>query len=153
ADYISRVRLTEKLDDRTLEEWQGRSRLGPRTLGALRTLRDRAPNLAAAPPGIPPQAPKPNPPPSSPPQARNLDDVRAYALSYSRRLPDFICTQVTRRYAAPPVGSKYSRGDTQPRWQSLDTLQIRLSYFDQKEDYKLVMVNNTVTNQDYSKVG
>jgi hypothetical protein len=153
GDYVSKVRLTEKLDDRTIEELQGRSRLGPRTMAALRMLRDRSQNLAAAAPVIQPEAPKPPPPPSSIEQARILDEVRAYALGYSKRLPDFICTQVTRRYAAPAQGSKYSRGDSQPSWQSLDTLQIRLSYFDQKEEYKLTMVNNSVTNQEYNKIG
>jgi hypothetical protein len=35
----------------------------------------------------------------------------------------------------------------------LDTLQVRLSYFQQKEDYKLVMVNGSLTTQDYKNVG
>ncbi len=50
GDYVAKVRLTEKLDDRTIEELQGRTKLGPRTMAALRTLRDRSQTLAAAPP-------------------------------------------------------------------------------------------------------
>src|SRR5205085_2913685 len=33
------------------------------------------------------------------------------------------------------------------------TLTIRLSYFEQKEDYKLIMVNSAPTTQDYKSVG
>jgi len=32
-------------------------------------------------------------------------------------------------------------------------LQIRLSYFEQKEQYKVVLANNTVVNKDYSEMG
>ena len=154
ADFVAKVKLTEKLDDRTIEDLQGHTRLGPRTMGALRALRDRTQTLAAAAPVIAPPAPAPIPPPSSEEQAAILTEVREYALSYSKRLPDFICTQVTRRYEAPKPGTRYGgRSDSQPSWQTVDTLQIRLSYFQQKEDYKLILHNNTVTNQDYRTIG
>ena len=90
----------------------------------------------------------PKPPPSSEEQAGIINDVREYALNYSKNLPDYICTQVTRRYGA--LGPR--RGE-EPSWQLQDTLTIRLSYFEQKEDYKLIMVNNTVVQQDYTKLG
>jgi hypothetical protein len=155
ADFLNKVKLTEKLDDRTIEDLQSHTRLGPRTMGALRALRDRSQTLAAAAPVIAPPAPVRPPPPSSEEQAEILTEVRNYALSYSKRLPDFICTQVTRRYAAPKPGTRYGgRPDSQPSWQALDTLQIRLSYSQQKgEDYKLILHNNTVTNQDYRSIG
>ena len=35
----------------------------------------------------------------------------------------------------------------------MDLLTLRLSYFEQKEDYKLIMLNNTPTTQDYKSVG
>ena len=35
----------------------------------------------------------------------------------------------------------------------MDTLTIKLSYFGQKEDYKLMLVNNTPTTQDYREIG
>jgi hypothetical protein len=61
---------------------------------------------------------------------------------------------VTRRYAAPPPGTRYGgSADSEPSWQSQDTLTIRLSYFEQKEDYKPVLVNNRLTNQDYKSLG
>jgi hypothetical protein len=36
---------------------------------------------------------------------------------------------------------------------AIDTLQIRLSFFQQKEQYTVVLIGNKVVNQDYQKVG
>ena len=84
----------------------------------------------------------------------SINDVREYALNYSRSLPDFVCTQVTRRYAAPPPGTRYGGPvGSDPRWMAIDTLQIRLSFFQQKEQYTVVLIGNKVVNQDYQKVG
>ncbi len=155
AGFLAKVRLTERLDDRTIEQLQGSGNLGPQTLHALQALRDRTQDLAAAKPVIPePKAELP-PPPSSEEQAAIIDEVRKYALNYSKNLPDFICTQVTRRYAAPAPGTRYGGSpNSEPSWQALDVLQIRLSYSAQKgEDYKLILVNNTMTTQDYRTLG
>src|SRR5215813_3131347 len=35
ANYLSKVKLTERLDDRTIEEIQGFGKIGPKTLQAL----------------------------------------------------------------------------------------------------------------------
>jgi hypothetical protein len=154
ADYLGKVKLTERLEDRTIEELQGLGELGPRSLEALRGLRDRTANLAAGKPVKPAPGYVQPPPPSSQQQAAIISEVRQYALNYSKSLPDFICTQVTRRYAAQvPRLRSGSSIDAQPSWRALDVLTIRLSYFGQKEDYKLIMVNNTVTTQDYQNVG
>lgn len=143
ANYLSRLKLSEKLDDRTIEELQGFG-AGPRTVEALRNLREASANLPAPARKAAPPAATPIPPPSPEAQERILSEVRSYARNYSRRLPDFICTQVTRRYV-DPSGLEF--------WQMQDTLTARLSYFDQKEDYKLILVNNTVTNRAYDSVG
>jgi len=154
ANYLSKVKLTERLDDRIIEQMQGSGKIGPKTLQALQALRDRTQALAMAKPIVPEPAPVLPPPPSSEEQAAVLDEVREYALAYSKNLPDFICTQVTRRYAAAMPGTRYGGpADRQPSWQALDTLQIRLSYFEQKEDYKLILVNNNMTTQDYKTLG
>src|SRR5689334_435855 len=154
ANYLSKVKLTERLDDRTIEDIQGTLAIGPKTLEALNALRDRTASLAAAKPVIPEPKPAPIPPPTSEEQGAILTEVRQYALNYSKTLPDFICTQVTRRFAAPGPGTRYGgRADSQPSWQSLDTLTIKLSYFEQKEDYKLILVNNNVTTQDFRTIG
>jgi hypothetical protein len=61
---------------------------------------------------------------------------------------------VTRRLAAPVPGTKYGGpADGSPRWQAIDTLQIRLSYFEKKEHYVVVLMNNAIVNRDYEKVG
>ena len=153
AGFLSKAKMTEKLDDRAIEELQTLG-IGPKTLAVLHSLRDQSQNLTAAAPVTPDAKPAPKPPPSSEEQAAIIDEVRNYALNYSRNLPDYICTQVTRRYQGAIPGGRYGgkRGDD-PSWQLVDTLTIRLSYFDQKEDYKLVLVNNTLTQQDYAKVG
>src|SRR5579872_5302185 len=118
AKYLSTVKLTERLDDRTIEEIQGFGKIGPNTLHALEALRDRTQALAIAKPIVPPAPPKPIPPPTALEQAAIIDDVRNYALNYSKNLPDFICTQVTRRFGAAKPGTRYggaSGGD--PSWQ------------------------------------
>jgi hypothetical protein len=147
AGYLGKVKLSERLDDRAIEQIQSSAAVGPKTLQALRELRDRTQGLAAAKPIVPEPPPTPIPPPSSEEQAAIIAKVRKYALNYSKNLPDFICTQITRRYAAPAVGSR------DPSWQHLDTLQIQLTYFEQKEDYKLTLVNNRLATQDYRTLG
>jgi hypothetical protein len=143
ANFVSKLKLSEKLDDRTIEELQGLG-AGPHTLEALRALRDASASLPAprAKVTAPPAAPIP--PPSPQEQERILAALREYAENYSRRLPDFICTQVTRRYV-DPSGLEF--------WQAADTLTVRLSYFEQKEEYKLILVNNTVATQAYESLG
>ena len=101
AKYLHGVKLSEKLDDRAIEDMEGQFKVGPKTLAALHLLRDQSQGLVAGKPVEAPLPPKPIPPPSSEEQAAILDDVRQYALGYSQNLPDFICTEVTRRLARP----------------------------------------------------
>ena len=154
AKYLSTVKLTERLDDRTIEDIQSYGKIGPNTLHALQALRDRTQALAIAKPVAPPVAPTPIPPPTSEEQAAIIDDMRSYALNYSKNLPDFLCTQVTRRFGAPKPGTRGGgSADSEPYWQALDTLLIRLSFFEQKEQYKVILANNTVVNKDYAEMG
>jgi hypothetical protein len=155
AGFLANVKMTERLDDRTIEDLQGQIKLGPLTLARLRMLRDQSQSLVAARPVVAPLPPVPIPPPSSEEQAAMLDEVRDYALNYSANLPDYICTQVTTRYAAPLPGTRYggAAGDS-PHWQQLDKLTIRLSYSQKDgENYKLILMNNTPTQEDYKKLG
>jgi hypothetical protein len=145
AKYLKTVKLTEKLDDRMIEDWLALG-IGPKTRAALEILRDQSKTLATA---KLPEPAKPDPPPSSEEQGKILDEVREYALNYTKSLPNFLCTQVTRRKAAPAN----ARHDGDPSWQTMDTLTIRLSYFEQKEDYKLILINNQMTTQDYKTLG
>ncbi len=70
--------------------------------------------------------------------------MREYALNYTKNLPNFLCTQVTRRY--------YDDSGSET-WAMQDTLTARLSYFEQKESYKLEMINSRSTTQSYESLG
>jgi len=146
AKYLKTVKLSEKLDDRLIEEWLAMG-IGPKTRAALELLRDQSKELVTAKFSPPPA---PDPPPTSEEQGKIIDEAREYALNYTKSLPNFLCTQVVRRKAAPAAGI---RNDGEPSWQTQDTLTLRLSYFEQKEDYKLILVNNQMTTQDYNTLG
>src|SRR5882724_12298473 len=146
AKYLKNVKLTDELEDRMIEDWLALG-IGPKTRAALEALRDQSKTLALA---KLPEPPKVEPPPSSEEQGRILDEVREYALNYTKGLPNYLATQVVRRRAARATDPRW---DGEPPWQTLDTLTVRLSYFEQKEDYKLIMVNNSPTTQDYNRLG
>ncbi|MBL8231492.1 MAG: hypothetical protein JNL98_23555 [Bryobacterales bacterium] len=132
AEYLKKVKLSEKLEDRMVEVLMGKG-AGPYTINALRTLAADSTSLPkAAPPVAKPVAPV-IPPPSEQEQREVIESARQYALSYTRRLPDFICTQVTRRFY-DPTGLEF--------WQRADVITERLSYFEQKEDYKVILINS-----------
>lgn len=143
ASYLSRLKLSERLEDRTIEELQGLG-AGSRTLEALRELRDASASLPKAAPKAPRPAPPVIPGPSAAEQKVILDEVREYARNYTKSLPDFLCTQVTRRYY-DPSGLEF--------WSLQDTITARLSYFEQQENYKLILVNNRMTDQSYDSLG
>lgn len=154
AGYLAKVKLTDRLDDKTIEELQGSSQLGPKTMEALRALRDHSQTLAATRVTVVEPKATPIPPPTSEEQAAIMTEAREYALNYSKTLPDFICTQVTRRYQAAAPGTRYGgSAGSDPTWYALDTLTLKLSYFEQKEEYKLILVNNSVTTRDYNSIG
>ncbi|MEO8594681.1 MAG: hypothetical protein ABI759_15290 [Candidatus Solibacter sp.] len=152
AKFLGRTKLNEKLDDATIEKLIQEG-VGPKTLNALRTLRDQSQTLSTAKPVAPPPKVQLPPAPNAIEQAAIMDEVREYALNYSKSLPNFLSTQVVRRYQAGSPGSRYAARYTEPSWQQVDLLTLRLSYFDQKEEYKLILHNNTPTTQDYRSVG
>ncbi|MBI5282641.1 MAG: hypothetical protein HY858_13230 [Candidatus Solibacter usitatus] len=145
ADYLKNVRLTEKLTPADVDELIGQG-LGPRSIEALKTMVSATAALPepARDPVIAKTPPPPMPPPSSEDQARIIAEAREMALSYTKRLPDFICLQVTRRYV-DPSGLEM--------WRLADTVAERLSYFEQREDYKLISVNGQLSQADRDKLG
>lgn len=145
AEYLKHVRMAEKLDDQTIETLQGDG-AGPRTVAALKELRDASEKLAAA---VPPP-PKPvyvqPPPPDSVTQGKIIEETREYVKNYTKNLPNFICVQVTRR-DVDPTGSGTA-------FRHVDTVTTKLSYNEGHEDYQVVLVNNApVTNMTMEKLG
>jgi hypothetical protein len=132
ADYIKKnVKLSNRLDARMVEELQGMG-AGPQTVAALRGLITESAALPVPPPPPPKLAVPGIPAPDSIEQKRILAEITENARNYSKNLPNFICLQVTRRY-----------GDNSglENFRLIDTIAERLTYFEQKEDYKVVSVN------------
>ncbi len=82
--------------------------------------------------------------PSNQEQERILNEVRTYAADYTKRLPDFICTQVTRRY----MGSSLLGIRSQP-----EVITMRLSFFGQREEYKVLSVNGRSSTLTLDQLG
>jgi hypothetical protein len=82
--------------------------------------------------------------PLTPDQSGMIEAARVVALSYTRSLPDFVCTETVRREQ-----DVSGRG----RWRSVDTLKVAVSYAAHKEDYKLIERNGLPTVQDFEFVG
>jgi len=143
AGELKKVKLTQRLDDVTIEGLQGEG-LGSKTVQALKELAATTGSL----PAPPPPAPKPVvveiPPPSDEEQKRVLDEVTDYARNYVLKLPDFICSQATRKFV--DTTGKES-------WRQTDLIQERLTYFEKHEDYKVVMVNDKPTDIAHDKLG
>ncbi len=146
ATYLRRQKLTFSISDRLIEELQGLG-AGPQAVQALRELQRTSQGLPA--PVQTPVVAAPEkvvePPPSPEDQKRIIEEARTYALSYTKRLPDFICLQLTRRYV-DPTGLEMD-------WIKYDEIKTRLSYFEQKEDYKVISVNEQLTNRSYESLG
>jgi hypothetical protein len=145
AQYLRHVKMTEKLDDRTVEALQSQG-AGPKTVAALRELVEASATLPEAAPPAPKQVYVPKPPPDSVEQGRILDEMREYVMNYTKNLPNFICVQVTRRDIDPS-----GKGTA---WYHRDTITTRLSFDGQKEDYQVALVNNQpVTNMKMEQLG
>ncbi|HLH42299.1 MAG TPA: hypothetical protein VKV74_04880 [Bryobacteraceae bacterium] len=144
ADFVRSVKLTNRLDDATVESLQNLG-AGPRTVAALRALTDTTASLAPPPPPAGKPAPIVVSAPGPEEFRRILDEVREKALNYTQSLPNFLCTQVTRRYVDP---------SGKENWIQEDVIQEHLSYVDGHEDYKVIMVNNKpAINQTHTKLG
>jgi hypothetical protein len=144
ADMLRKMKLSERLDLDTVETLQNEG-AGPKTVAVLKELATESASLPVAQPPAPKPVYVPPPPPPSEEQAKVLSEVKEYALNYSRTLPDFICLEQTRRYV-----------DTtgHDAWRATDVIVARLSFFNQKEDYKLVSMNDrVVSDAPYTSVG
>jgi hypothetical protein len=151
AKFLAKTKLSERLDDVTIEKLMATG-IGALTINALRVLRDQSESLSTAKPVAPPPKVQLPPAPNAVEQAAIMEEVREIALNYSKGLPNYLVTQVVRRYQANAPGARYARS-SEPSWVQVDLLTLRLSYFDQKEEYKLIMHNNSPTTQDFKNVG
>ena len=81
--------------------------------------------------------------PSESEAAAAIEKSRAIALEYGRSLPNFVCTELVHRYSDPQ-----HRGN----WVLDDTLTVKLSYFEQKEEHKLTLIDGKPTTRLYSSL-
>jgi len=146
ASYLRKQKLSFALSDVNIEELQGMG-AGPQTVAALKELQKTSRGLPASTQAA--EAPKPakpaEPPPPREEQARIIEQARENALAYSKHLPDFICLQWTRQY--------YDASGRESGWTKYGEIKTRLSYFDQKEDYKVISVNEQMTSKPYESLG
>lgn len=142
ATYLLKIHLSHRLDDDTIEELQTQG-AGPKTVAALKNLRDATASLAPPPAHAAIAEAKPIPPPDQATQTKALADAKEYALNYEKSLPNFICTQVTRRFLDPT-----GKGS----WNSVDVINENLTYFDHHENYKVLLVNNKPVETKHEKL-
>lgn len=136
AGYLATVKLSEKLDPRTVEELRSKG-AGPKTVAALNNLATASAGLRAPAPKAAAAPRKERAAPSYAEQEKIIREVREYALNYAKTLPDFICMQVTRR----SVDLHYKPG-TEGSWSQSDRLVEKLTYFEQKEKYEAIAHND-----------
>jgi hypothetical protein len=142
--YLKQYKLSEQLSDRDLMEMISQAP-GPETADALKQMQMQSMRLPPPPEAAKPaEAPKPVPRPAPPlkDQERIIEEAREVALSYTKKLPDFICLQYTRRLV-DRMGNGY--------FQEYSTLAERLSYFDQKEEYKFISENGSSSTTPKSR--
>ncbi|MCB1021516.1 MAG: hypothetical protein H6509_15635 [Bryobacterales bacterium] len=144
AKYLKNQSLTFALTDPLIEDFQGMG-AGPRTLEALRVLRDQSQGLPAATAAVAQERPAGPPPPSKQEQERILAEARRNALEYTDHLPDFLCLQITRRFIDP--------SGLEMDWLQYDEVKSRVSYVEGHENYELVSVNNQVTERSIEDLG
>jgi hypothetical protein len=87
-----------------------------------------------------------------------LERGREKALAYTNSLPDFVCTEIVQRYKLnqPPALFSALRGasaaSVAPSWTPTGRLTVRLTFFQQKEDHKLELVNGQPTALQYNSL-
>jgi hypothetical protein len=134
ADYLHKIKISEKLEDADIEAVLGVA--GPKTVEALKALRDASEKLmapvAAAPAAATPAYKQPPPPPEAK-QHEIIEAAREYALNYTKSLPDFVCAQITERYH-DPTGKE--------AWRKGDVIKSKLSYNGKQEKYDIMLIND-----------
>jgi hypothetical protein len=79
-------------------------------------------------------------------QFRALAALKDYALNYAKRLPNFICTQITQRTSYPHIEIRESPHH--------DAIEEEITFASHKETYKVVKINGAAaTNVRHDQVG
>jgi hypothetical protein len=71
-----------------------------------------------------------------------LADARGHALQLESSLPDFVCTQTTRRFESLSAHN----------WQPVDVIVERLTYFDHREAYTVLTLNGQPANTAHDQL-
>jgi hypothetical protein len=141
AGVVRAAQLTERLDDRALEELQSEG-AGSETMEELDRQREVSRLL-----------PKPRQPltwfdappaPTTPEQSEILEKARGWALQYTGSLPNFICIESVRRYVD-------SKGLT--LWEPRDVLTLAVAFSEKGEQYKVLTINDRPTRKTFNDVG
>lgn len=76
-----------------------------------------------------------------------IERSRQKALDYTNSLPDFVCSEIVRRYQAPAGVLSFAS------WVHTDTLTVKLSYFQKGESHKLELIDGKPTDRKYEALG
>jgi len=141
AATLGQVRLSQRLEDRVLEILESEG-AGPQAMGALQHLRDVSRPLPV--PAIPPPGMTPPPPPSAVEERKVWVETRTKARDYMRSLPDFVCSETVHRWVDT---------DGREQWQPTPTIVADLTFFEQKEAYKVVSFDGKPTDKSITELG
>jgi hypothetical protein len=86
--------------------------------------------------------------PSDADSAALIEKSRLKALDYTESLPDFLCSEIIQRYAAPADDGIKIGG-----WLHTDTLTVKLSYSQRTEGHKLELINGKPTDKKFEELG
>jgi hypothetical protein len=77
-------------------------------------------------------------------QKKLIENTIAHARSYQKELPDFVCTQITRRNEDP-------KGINQ--WRTLETVNEQLTFLGGKQQYQTMAVNGKKVSGEPNRPG
>jgi hypothetical protein len=153
AKSLDKLIPGERIDSVTVDQLESEG-AGPETVAALQRQQAVSARMPPA-AGVPVTTFPPHPSPEN--EKEFLSQLRLNALRYTASLPDFICTQLVRRYVRSmpvPTSSMVSTPHAAtPSWKPRDVLTVNLSYFANNEKYDLVLVDGHKATQDYEAAG
>src|ERR1039457_5650821 len=137
AEKVQAVKLSNRLDGKTVQELQ-RLGAGQKTVAALQKLIETSASLPAAAPA-PVSAPAEFPPPAPAELKTILAEIQQNALNYTKNLPNYICSQYTKRHV-DPTGTE--------SWRTANTILEKLSFvYKKKTTTEILVLAQPVTNK------